>query len=89
MELIDNHDWQLKVSGIWADLLDLEEVPLDTHFYDVGGNSLRFVVLLTRLKQLLGQEIDPAELFRRTTVHAQADLLAGALRAGAQGGFDT
>ncbi|MFB6815402.1 phosphopantetheine-binding protein [Streptomyces sp. NPDC056347] len=76
MDSLDVQDLQNRISGVWGDLLALEEVPLDTHFYDVGGNSLRFVVLLTRLNQLAGREIDPTQLFRCTTVRAQADLLA-------------
>jgi len=75
MDSLDVRDLQNRISSVWGDLLELEEVPLDTHFYDVGGNSLRFVVLLTRLNQLVEREIDPAELFRCTTVRAQAELL--------------
>ncbi|MFE0181246.1 acyl carrier protein [Streptomyces olivaceus] len=78
--------WQIKISDVWAELLDLDEVPVDTHFYDVGGNSLRFVILLAQLNQLIGQDLDPAELFRRSTVRAQAELLVDTLGTSARRG---
>jgi acyl carrier protein len=67
---------QKRVASVWADVLGTEEIPLDSHFYDLGGDSLAFVILLTRLNKAIGCNVEPGELFRRTTVRTQAELLA-------------
>jgi acyl carrier protein len=65
-----------EVGRVWAELLGIEEVPLDAHFYDIGGSSLQFVVLLARVKEATGRAVEPARFFRCPTVRIQADLLA-------------
>jgi aryl carrier-like protein len=59
-------------------------------FFDAGGDSLRLVLLVERLRQASGREVKTLDLFRVGTVQGQADLLASsaaptAARSGASG----
>jgi hypothetical protein len=67
------------VRAAWAAVLDTAEpVPTDVNFFDAGGDSILLIVLLDRLNALTGRELEPPDLFRHSTVRAQAALLAGA-----------
>ncbi|MGK5728609.1 acyl carrier protein [Streptomyces sp. URMC 124] len=73
------HDLLEQIRLIWAEVLDqdLEDVPVDENFFEAGGDSLLFIVLLERVNRLTGREIEAAELFDHSTVEAQAEFLAG------------
>jgi amino acid adenylation domain-containing protein len=72
---------QRKVAALWREILRLDRVGLNQNFFDLGGHSLLLVKLQASLKASTGQEIAIVELFLRTTVAAQAELLAGPTRA--------
>ncbi|WP_210163286.1 non-ribosomal peptide synthetase [Niveispirillum irakense] len=68
------------VSGIWADVLGLETVPLDGDFFALGGHSLRATAVIARLRLALGLDLPLALLFQHPNVRS----LSAAIRA--QGG---
>ncbi len=68
-------DSEVKVVGIWQDLLRRTRVGTDDNFFDLGGHSLLVVQLQSRLRKQLGCEISLVELFQRPTVSAIAALL--------------
>lgn len=63
------------VRQTWQDVLGTDEVPLDTGFFEAGGNSMLLVMLSDELSDRTGRELEVAELFRHDTVRAQARLL--------------
>lgn len=65
------------VRDAWAETLDIEsrDVPLDEGFFDTGGTSLLLVLLYERLTAMTTRELRVTDLFRHTTVRAQARLL--------------
>ncbi|MGW1895277.1 acyl carrier protein [Streptomyces sp. NPDC002004] len=69
------------VVDAWAEILgiDVEDVPLDKGFFDVGGNSMLLVMLWEELRGLTGHSLQATDLFRHYTVRAQVELLAGDL----------
>lgn len=60
---------------IWADILDDADVGVDVNFFDAGGDSLLFVVLLERVNRFSGLALEAAELFQYSTVRDQAEFL--------------
>ncbi len=66
------------VRQAWAEVLDTDEdaVPLETNFFEAGGNSMLLVLLGDVLGDTAGTPLDPVELFQHSTVRAQAGLLA-------------
>jgi hypothetical protein len=62
----------------WAELLEVEAVPLDVGFLEAGGNSLLLVMLWEQLQGLTERQLTPTDLFKYSTVRQQVELLRGA-----------
>lgn len=71
-----DHDLLDQVRAAWAEVLELDTVPLDVNFFEAGGDSLLLIVLLERVNELTEREFEAADLFQHSTVRAQAELLA-------------
>jgi amino acid adenylation domain-containing protein len=65
-----------QVAELWRDVLGVDEIGLDDAFFDIGGKSLQLMQLHAALQNLSHTPIAITELFARTTVRAQAELLA-------------
>jgi amino acid adenylation domain-containing protein len=67
-----------RIASIWAELLGVERVGAEENFFEIGGTSLLLIALHERLASLApAAALDVVELFRHTTVRAQARRLAG------------
>ncbi|MEO6081773.1 MAG: acyl carrier protein [Umezawaea sp.] len=74
------------VRSVWREVLDVQDVTDDATFFDLGGDSLRLVMLVERLNQVTGRKLKTVDLFRAGTVRGHAELLA-APDPQASGGF--
>ena len=59
-----------QVAEIWRRLLGREAIGLEDNFFDLGGNSLLGLQLVTEMSRELGMEIEPITLFEAPTVRA-------------------
>jgi amino acid adenylation domain-containing protein len=66
---------QSQVVRHWQRLLRRDRVGLHDNFFDLGGHSLLLVQLHAALQAMSGRNFPLVELFARTTVAKQADLL--------------
>ncbi|HET7461859.1 MAG TPA: amino acid adenylation domain-containing protein, partial [Longimicrobium sp.] len=53
------------VAAIWAELLGAERVGRRDHFFELGGHSLLAVRVVSRVRQALGAEVAPRDVFER------------------------
>ena len=60
------------VCSIWAEVLGAERVGAEDDFFELGGHSLRATQVVARLRQALGAELSPFELFDLRTPAALA-----------------
>ncbi|MER5297720.1 condensation domain-containing protein, partial [Streptomyces pharetrae] len=67
------------LAGIWAELLGVERVGLDDHFFMLGGDSIVSIQVVSRARTA-GLALTPRDLFRHPTL---ADLAAAATGAAA------
>jgi ubiquinone/menaquinone biosynthesis C-methylase UbiE len=73
------------LSGIWADVLGVPNVGLDDNFFDIGGDSVYLVDVVT-VAQTHGLEFTPVIVFEHPTIRGLAKHLTG--RNGDSGAMD-
>jgi amino acid adenylation domain-containing protein len=69
---------EVTVAEIWADVLGLPHVGIDDNFFELGGHSLKATMAVARLRERYPVGFTIADLFRRPTVAAFAELLVEA-----------
>ncbi|HYO56875.1 amino acid adenylation domain-containing protein, partial [Archangium sp.] len=70
------------LAGIWAELLSVKKVGAHDNFFDLGGNSLLAMQVLSRLRDTLHVELPVRSLFREPTVAGLARSIESALEGG-------
>ena len=73
------------VAAIWAEVLGAERVGRGDDFFELGGHSLLAVRVVSRVRQALGVEASPRDLFERPVLADFARGLETAARAEATG----
>lgn len=66
-----------KLAHIWRDILKIERVGIHDNFFDMGGNSLGIVQLISRIKEELGCEIPEIKILEHPTIGTIAGYLGG------------
>ncbi|WP_309060601.1 non-ribosomal peptide synthase/polyketide synthase [Streptomyces sp.] len=65
------------LAGIWTELLGVERVGLDDHFFMLGGDSIVSIQVVSRARTA-GLALTPRDLFRHPTLAALAAAASGA-----------
>lgn len=66
---------ELKIYGIWEDILGRSDISPDAKFFDLGGDSLSLVRLAKRLSEDLSSSLEVADFFNYTTIREIAEQL--------------
>ncbi|WP_235612086.1 SDR family NAD(P)-dependent oxidoreductase [Gloeocapsopsis dulcis] len=61
---------------IWQELLGIEKVGIHDNFFDLGGNSLISIQLVSQLQKKLNIQIPVVSLYKRPTVSSLAEILS-------------
>ncbi|MES2875218.1 MAG: amino acid adenylation domain-containing protein [Bacteroidota bacterium] len=59
---------QLKLAGIWKEILGVERVGINDNFFELGGHSLIAVRMITRLEAEIGIQFPLSILFKYPTI---------------------
>lgn len=65
------------IAGVWAEVLQCEQVSVDENFFDLGGHSLLLLRVYDRLRDLFQKDFPVVDLFQYTTISTLASYLAG------------
>jgi acyl transferase domain-containing protein len=68
---------QQKLGDILREVLGLDRVGLRDNFFDLGGDSVMAIQIVSRIKRRLGKELAVVQLFEAPTLGALANLLGG------------
>ncbi len=68
-------DLEMRLVGIWEQVLEVSPIGVTESFFDLGGHSLLGVRLLAQIHSELGRELPMVSLFTAGTVESQAALL--------------
>ncbi len=60
------------VAAIWKKVLEIDQVGMDTNFFDLGGNSMRLMAVQLFLRDELELDLKIVDLFRHPTVRGLA-----------------
>lgn len=63
------------LTGIWAEVLDIEKVGIHDNFFDLGGHSILVTQLVTRIRDALQVELPLRTIFEIPTVSALTQVL--------------
>lgn len=74
---------QQVVARVWREILEIDEVGISDNFFDLGGDSLRALLVVSRLERD-GWKVLPSEVLEAETLGETAAALrpAGRERAG-------
>jgi len=67
-----------KLMGLWRDFFGRPDVGVRDNFFEIGGDSLQALTLVTRINQALNVGIPLSAFVERATIAQLADYLAGA-----------
>ncbi len=65
------------ISDVWKAVLHVDEVGLDDHFFELGGDSLLTIRVHAQLSEILGTDLPMVALLQYPTVRSLAHHLAG------------
>ncbi|USW94419.1 phosphopantetheine-binding protein [Pseudomonas proteolytica] len=69
-----------QLADIWQDVLKVERVGLGDNFFDLGGHSLQVVVMLSRVRAVLGVDVAVKDFYAHGSLGALAKTLADAVQ---------
>ncbi len=66
-------DLERSLAAIWQEILQIDAVGIDDHFFDLGGHSLRMVQLHSVLRDRFDTDLSLVDLFRYPTIRLLAE----------------
>ena len=67
------------IAAIWAEILGLQKVGVQSNFFELGGHSLRATQVISRLHKTFGVELPLRSLFESPTVAGLSEKIAAAI----------
>ena len=67
---------EVKLTGIWEELLGIKGIGVTDDFFDVGGDSLLGVVLFVAIEKEFARSLPVSTLLKAPTIREQAGILA-------------
>lgn len=72
-------DTEKAVAVVWAELLGIDSVGIDEDFFDLGGQSLIAIKVVSRLADMFAIDLSLRNLFERPTVAGLSEIIDGLL----------
>lgn len=66
---------EISIAEIWQSLLGMESIGIDDNLFELGGDSLLGIQLLSRVRTGFAVELHPADFFREPTIAALAAIV--------------
>ena len=69
-------DLERSLAEIWREVLGVERVGVDDHFFEIGGDSLKVVQVQTRVRVRFNTDVQLREMYTHATLGALASALS-------------
>lgn len=66
----------IEMAALWAEILDIDEAEVDDHFFEIGGNSLLAIDVVTAVQARTGVAVPLGDFFADPTPSAVAAAVA-------------
>jgi acyl carrier protein len=66
---------EISIAEIWQNLLGMESIGIDDNLFELGGDSLLGIQLLSRVRTGFAVELHPVDFFREPTIAALAAIV--------------
>ena len=68
---------EIQARQIWEELLDLKagEIGINSDFFELGGDSIRSIMLSVQYEKTFGVSLTPTEIFKNRTITSQLQLI--------------
>ncbi|MBE0339227.1 aminotransferase class III-fold pyridoxal phosphate-dependent enzyme, partial [Paenibacillus sp. 23TSA30-6] len=73
----ENHGVEDQLVNIWMNVLNVTDISYDDNFFQLGGDSLKATVILSRVNKELGVHIPLSHIFELQTIAELATYIAG------------
>lgn len=70
-----NTEIEIIIESIWASILRIENIGIEDNFFDLGGNSLLAIKLVSELQRLFKYELPITKLYQSPTIKSLAVFL--------------
>jgi amino acid adenylation domain-containing protein len=64
-----------KLADIWKELLGLEKAGIYHSFFEVGGDSIKIIRLISKIDKVFGQKFKAIDIYKSNTIAEQAVLI--------------
>ncbi|MEM7186176.1 MAG: amino acid adenylation domain-containing protein [Bacteroidota bacterium] len=62
------NDTEREIAAIWKEEFNLDQVSIETSFFDLGGDSIRAIRVLSKMNKVLGQKLEVADIFEHPSI---------------------
>jgi len=67
-----------KLKQLWEEILGIEKIGIDSHFFELGGNSLNVMSLISKIHKEFDIRIPLGDIFNNPTIKQQAGIIKSA-----------
>jgi len=68
---------EVTLADIWKELLKLDKISVNDNFFEIGGNSILTVRMLSSVKRKLGADVNISQMFAQPTIAYLASFIDG------------
>jgi thioester reductase-like protein len=75
---LPNTDTERKLIVLWKDIIEIDHLGIENDFFDVGGDSLKAIFLISKIKKDFNVELPIQKLFDLRTIKQMANFIDSA-----------
>ena len=68
---------EVTLADLWKELLSLDKISVNDNFFEIGGNSILTVRMLSSVKRKLGADVNISQMFAQPTIAYLAAFIEG------------
>lgn len=66
---------QKEIYNVWREVLEKEKIGINDDFYSLGGNSLKAIILVSKLEKVFNKNISMVDFFENLTIRSLEKIL--------------